>query len=408
MASEPNKWKVCLVHNAYARPSGEEVVVNALEELLAGRGHPVIRFHRGSDTIASIPLGRARAFLAGLHNPFAVSDLRKLLREHRPDIVHVHNLYPWISPSILPECSRQGVPVVMTVHNYRLACPSGLFLHAGRPCARCRGGREYWCLLKNCQDDWLKSFGYALRSWAARRRGCFLNHVSIFIVMSGFQRRCLLEEGFPADRLAVIPHMVSAPAEPCRAEGGQYAGFVGRVSPEKGIATLLAAARQLPDIPFHLAGSTQRMPHLPAQAPPNVKFLGHLVGDRMDAFYRRCRMLVLPSECPETFLMSIAEAMGMALPVVASRIGALEEIVQEGRTGLMFTPGDAEGLARQVRYLWNNPELCAKMGQAARTVALDDYSPRNCYERIMDVYRRAIYAEGTGPIPAGREEKAAT
>ena len=162
------------VHNAYAKFSGEEAVVQNIRRLLEENGHKVFPFMRSSAEIPRMWLGNERAFFSGIYSWSSKNALRRCLEEFKPDIVHVQNVFPLISPSVLGECRRFGVPVVMTTHNFRLICPNGLFMTDGEVCEKCSGGREYWCVLRNCQRNLFKSFGYALRNYVSRkRRMCF-------------------------------------------------------------------------------------------------------------------------------------------------------------------------------------------------------------------------------------------
>jgi len=389
--------RICLVHNQYGSFSGEEAVVEGLSGLLHAHGHEVYRFLRSSAEIPNMRLGKVRALLTGLHSPVSCRKMRQVLRERRPDVVHVHNVYPLISPSVLRICRRAGVAVVMTVHNYRLMCPNGLHLSRGEVCERCLGGREYWCVLRNCEGSLPKSLGYALRNWVARKRRMFLDNVTMYAALTEFQRQRLIAEGFPAERIAVIPNMVSATDGQVEPRLGDYVGYVGRISPEKGVAHLLSAARRLTDIAFKAAGSYDRMPHLPGDAPANFEFLGQLGAERLNGFYSQARMLVLPSTWFEGFPMTIAEAMVRGKPVVCSRIGGLQEIVDDGVTGLLFEPGNVEDLAEKIRYLWDRPDLCRKMGQAGREKVLREYLPEKYYERLMAVYEKALALGPGGP-----------
>jgi glycosyltransferase involved in cell wall biosynthesis len=210
----------------------------------------------------------------------------------------------------------------------------------------------------------------------------------MFATLTEFQRKKLIREGYPAERIVVIPNMVTAAMKEAP-QNGAYVGFAGRISPEKGLQTLMDASLRLPDIPFRAAGDLDRMPDLPAQAPENFKFEGHLSKEALDDFYAGCRVFVLSSIWFETFGIVIAEAMLRGIPVICSRIGGLPEIVEDGVTGLLFEPGNADELADKIRYLWERPELCWKMGEAGRQKALRDYSPEKYYERLIALYEKA-------------------
>jgi glycosyltransferase involved in cell wall biosynthesis len=407
--------RILLVHNHYGKPSGEEAVVRGLHELLVQHGHAVIPFFRSSAEILNSRLGAAKAFVTGVYSFASKARMRTLLAEHRADVVHIHNLFPLISPSILGECRRAGVPVVMTVHNYRLVCPSGLHMSRGRVCERCAGGREFHCVINRCEGGLLKSAGYALRNAVARKLRLFHRNVTMYVALTDFQRRRMIDAGFSAERIAVIPNMTSsggpattdeactaaaaAPAPSPEPPTGDHVGYVGRISPEKGLTTLLKAAAMLPHVRFRIAGTNDRMPLLATTAPPNVHFVGHLTGPAIDAFYRNCRMLVLCSTWFEGFPMVLADAMLHAKPVICSRIGGLPEIVDDGRTGLLFPPGDAAELANHIGRMWNDPALCRAFGLAGRAKAVRCYSPTAYYERLIQVYSTARQL-GAGGIDA--------
>jgi glycosyltransferase involved in cell wall biosynthesis len=380
---------VLIVHNDYGIFSGEEAVLAAQKKLLEERGHRVVQFSRSSMEIPRMRFGKARAFFSGIYSLRSRERMRRLLRSAGPDIVHIHNLYPFISPSVLGVCRRMHVPVVMTVHNYRLICPTGLFMVEGRICKRCAGGHEFWCLLRNCTGSYAKSMGYAIRNFVARKGEFYRRNVARYMVLTEFQRQQLVQEGFPVDRIDVIPNMVDSTETASDPTAGTYVGYVGRISPEKDLPTLMKAAQMCADIPFKAAGSYHGAPDLVGQRSSNFGFLGHFPREQLATFYAESRIVVLCSVWYEGFPTTILEAMAAGKPVVCSRIGGLPEIVEEGITGLLFRPGDARDLAERIRYLWERSDLCRKMGQVGREKVLREYSPQRFYERLMAVYEAA-------------------
>ncbi len=382
--------KICIVHNEYGKLSGEEIVVGNIRSLLEEHGHEVIPFFRSSAEIPSMLFGNIRAFFNGIYSVHSQRKMRQILQREQPDIVHIHNLFPLISPSILPECKKAGVPAVMTVHNYRLICSNGLYMTEGHICEKCSYGNEYWCVIRNCEKNLFKSFGYALRNYASRKKRFFLDNIAIYAALTEFQREKLIMQGFPRDKIVVIPNMIKTDITSTQSPLGDYIGFAGRISPEKGISTLMNAARMCDDISFKLAGNYDKMPELVSQSPKNFEFLGHLDSSNLNRFLSLSRIIVLTSICYEGFPMLLAEAMIHEKPVICSRIGGLPEIVEHGVNGLLFEPGNAEDLADKIRYLWDRPELCRKMGQAGREKVLREYSSEKYYERLMDCYQKAV------------------
>lgn len=381
---------IVMVHNEYGKFSGEEAVVQGQKFLLEQHGHEVHLFTRSSVEISSHAFGQLGAFLGGIYNPFVRRRFRKYLEMHRPDIVQIHNLFPLISPSILVECHAQRIPVVMTVHNYRLVCPNGLFMSKGEVCERCAKGREYWCVLKNCENNLMKSLGYALRNYIARAIGFYRNNISQYAALTEFQRNKLIEAGFPAHRISLVPNMVDARTDFINHDGF-YVGYLGRISPEKGIETLILASMVCLDIPFKAAGNFERMFEFVEKSPENFEFLGHLSGKSVSAFLADCRFIVLCSTWYEGFPMVLVEGMLAGKPIICSRVGGLPEIVEDGVTGFLFETGNSEDLAEKIRHLWDNPELCLQMGQAARKKALREYSSDRYYERLISIYEKARY-----------------
>jgi glycosyltransferase involved in cell wall biosynthesis len=372
------------VHNEYGRFSGEEAVLNGLAELLQRNGHYVTRFTRSSADIPGMLPGQVRAFLGGIYNPASRMAFRRFLAEEKPNLINLHNLYPLISPAVLPECRRAGIPVVMTVHNYRLICPNGLFLSHGEICERCAGGREYWCIVRNCEGRLPKSVGYALRNAVARGLGLYSKYVQVFACLTDFQRRKLIEAGFPEERMVVIPNALDVSREaPQHTMDGDYVGFVGRVSREKGLDLLLDAARLRPDIPFRIAGHADDRDPLLANLPPNVFLRGQLGGRELLEFYRQARIIVMQGKGYEGFPMVLLEAMQHGKPAVGPRLGGIPEIIEDGRTGLLFESGNMQDYVASIARLWDSPGLCVAMGEAAKERLGKEYSSDRYYKRFM-------------------------
>lgn len=386
--------KVLQVHNRYRLRGGEDAVVEATLDLLRRRGDVGLLFDKHSDEVARGVASRVRAVFSGIYSVSSRREMERLLDAERPDVVHVHNLYPLLSPSVLVASRRVGVPVVMTCHNYRLVCPIAVHFIRGAVCERCAGGREYWCLLRNCRENRIESAVYALRGFVTRRLGLFLKNVTLYLAISEFLKRRLIAAGVPEDRVVVVPNMIPLPEAGVDAGHGAYAAFAGRASEEKGIPVLLDAARRLPHVPVHIAGHGPLLSTLRQDAPGNAVFPGLMGRDGLTAFYRGARFLVVPSVWYETFGLVAVEAMSHGVPVIAARIGGLQELVTDGVSGLHFAPGDAADLADKMDRLWRDPGLCARMGRAAREEVAAKYSEDVHYAKLMAAYERAIQLQG--------------
>ena len=357
-------------------------------DVLQKHGHFVRMLERDSRTIATVR-DKVTAFASGMYSPAAKREMSDILVRDRPDVVHVHNLYPLFSPSVLVACHQSSVPVVMTLHNYALTCPAWHHVRGGAVCQRCLGGSEHWCVIHNCRENIFESIGYALRAATSRTLGLLVDNVTFFIVLTEFARHQLLNAGFENKQIIVIPNGVSLPDCLADPSTGTYVGFVGRLSPEKGIGTLLDAARST-GLPVRIAGDGPDRPQLGRQAPENVEFVGQLGRGAIDGFYQKARYVVVPSKSFEGFPLAIVESMSQGLPVIASRIGGLPEIIEDGVTGFLFEPGNAEDLSIKMRLLWENSVLCRQMGQAGQQKVLRKYTEDIYFRNLMAAYQKAI------------------
>lgn len=367
--------KLLLVHNDYGKYSGEEAVVDKMAAMMTAAGWEVAQLRMTTAGVRESLSGKVRGFAAGIWCPSGVRAMREALAKEKPDVVNVHNLFPFISPAALRECKKAGVPVVMTVHNFRLICPTGLFMRDGGPCEECLvRGNEWGCVKHNCEQSLLKSVGYAARNAVARLRRHYLECVDRFACITDFQRRKLIEAGYPAEKIVVIPNSMDAEIE-CEAKLGDYVAFSGRLSREKGVDLIIEAARRNPQIPFRLAGAA-RDERLIAGLPKNVKLMGYMTGEALKDFYSSARFFVMASRWYEGFPMTILEAASFSKAMIAPDHGGFTEIIGKGdeAIGVLTSPADVEALSAAVARLWNNPEFTAELGQKAHVKLINQYS----------------------------------
>ena len=384
--------------------NGEQSVVHRTVDLIRDHGGESELWVKSSRDLKST-WDKAGAFFSGVYSFAAKAEMRRKLEEFRPDVVHAHNLYPLFSPSVLAACRAMRVPVVMSLHNQNLTCPTSAHLYKGSPCERCFGGREYHCVLRNCRDNWVESVGYALRSGVARRLRLFRRNVTRFIALSRYARGRLVQAGFAGDRVVALPNMVDIDGPPTTDPAqGAYIGFAGRLSPEKGVDTLLEAARRV-GAPLKIAGDGPQRDFLHSQKPSNVEFVGRLPAEQMGEFYRNARFIVLSSTAFEMCPLVVSEAMSYGAPVIASRIGGVDELVDDGATGLLFQPGDARDLAEKMSLLWNQPALCRELGRAGFDKAEREYGETSYVRRLIEIYQDAITEVRGAPLewPPGRQ-----
>jgi glycosyltransferase involved in cell wall biosynthesis len=407
--------KILLIHNKYGRHSGEEAVVYAQEELLRSHGHEVATYFRSSEEIHG-PAGNVNAFFSGFYNKTSVQEIKRRTRDEGrgttgpPDIVHIHNLYPLISPAILhvikakgrrvdESTSRQNPSphhhittsppkIIMTVHNYRLICPNGLFFTHGSVCERCAGGKEWNCILYNCEDSVFKSTGYAARNWWARNRRSYLDHVDAFLCLTEFQKGKLTENGFPAAKCFVLPNFMDTGAESVDRGDGSFVFFAGRINRQKGFDLLAQAAAGLPDIPFRIAGNEDRRFVEGLSLTENIVLAGNLSPTEMEEVFQYARFLVFTSRSYEGFPMVFLEAMKHRIPVIAPNLAGYPEIIRDRHNGLLYTPGDAADLAAKIRMLWDDKELCARLGANGFNKLKSDYSSSGYYHNLIRLYER--------------------
>lgn len=367
--------KILVVHNNYGAYSGEEAVVDRMVGMFSGLGHDVAQLRMTTEGVRESLSGKMRGFVAGVYSPSGVRAMRDAIERERPDVVNVHNLYPFISPAALRECRRAGVPVVMTVHNFRLICPTGLFMRDGRPCETCLiRGDEWGCIRYNCERSLMKSLGYAVRNYVARSRRHYFDCVDRFACITDFQRQKLIAAGFDAKKISVIPNSVDLIDDVGAPAGGEYVGYLGRLSYEKGHDILIEVARRHPEIQFRFAGA-KRFPD-DESVPRNVRLLGYLQGHELIDFVHNCRFVVMPSRCYEGFPMAILEAAQHSKPTIGPDHGGFTEIIgrDADAIGRLFTPGSVDDLERQVVDLWSDPGVVETLGRKANLKLVSEYS----------------------------------
>lgn len=398
--------RILMVHNAYAKPSGEEHAVSAITHLLKQRGHEIIAYGRSSADIAPTLAGKSKAFFSGIYNFRTRAEIIRLLDSTRIDLVQIQNLYPQISAAILRPCSERGIPVVMRCPNYRLFCPTGLHLHKSQICERCAGGREWNCIFQNCEHDRMKSLGYAIRNAFSRISGMIEDNVCLFIVLSHFQKSKFIENGIPAERIAVISNYETLSPGPLEdnTDPGETISFVGRPSAEKGIACFVDAARALPEYSFAVAGDPTQIRDLMVKSPPNVRYWGFLSGSELDEFYRRTKIFVYSGIWFEGFPNVVTRAMAAGKPVISSRIGAMPEIVTENETGMLFEPGNVRELTDRIRMLYPDTDRCRALGASGRAKVQREYSADAVYPALMDAYARARKIAGSHRVNKKRTQ----
>lgn len=389
--------RVVVAHNRYQQPGGEDEVYAAETRLLERHGHEVHRYavdNDGLDQVGRLALARDTVWNARAYRAFG-----DLVRRVRPHVAHFHNTLPRISPAAYYAAARQRVPVVQTVHNYRLVCPSALLFRDGRPCHDCVGSVFGLPGVRHACYRGSRAATAAVAGMTATHRllGTWSRRVTLYVALTEFARDRLVEGGFAPERIVVKPNFVDPDPGPGTGAGG-YALFVGRLVPEKGVRTLLRAWRTLGhELPLRIVGDGPLAGEVEAAVRelPNVHWLGRRTPEDTAALIGEAACLVCPSEWYETFGRVVTEAFAAGTPVVASRIGALAELVHDGHDGRLFRPGDADELAGAVRAVAGaDGARRADMRRAARDAFTARYGAARNYEALVAIYERAMALEG--------------
>jgi glycosyltransferase involved in cell wall biosynthesis len=384
--------KILAVHNRYQRPGGEDQVFVDETALLEARNHRVLRYEVHNDQVEQV--NRLTLAKDTVWNTSAYRELGALIRRERPHVVHFHNTLPLVSPSGYYAARAEGVPVIQTLHNYRLLCPVALFFRDGRVCEDCMGKAVPWpSVVHRCYRGSRTASGViatmltvhrALRTW--------IEMVDVYVALTEFARNKFIEGGLPAGKVVVKPNFVAP--DPGRGQGGGgYALFVGRLAPEKGTGTMLAAWDRLGTrIPLKIVGDGPLRDQVlgAAAKQSNVEWLGHRPVEDVHALMGKADMLVFPSRWYETFGRVAAEAFAAGTPVIAANIGAVAELVEHGRTGLKFRPGDPEDLVTQVEWALSHPAELQSMREEVRAEFEAKYTAERNYRALMEIYEAAL------------------
>ena len=402
--------KVLFLHNRYQQSGGEDVAVQAEKDLLESHGHSVTLLEAENSSINGF-WSSAGAAASGVYSLTWKKRIHAQMAAARPDVVHVHNFFPLISPAVHWAAREAGVPLVQTLHNYRLLCPNAIFFRDGRVCEDCLGKFFPWPAVTHAcyRDNWQATGAVASMLAFHKTARTWTQNVDAYIALSNFARRKFIQGGLPSEKIFVKPNFTSRPladfenAKSSSADNGaapgEFALFAGRLVPEKGPHTLIAAWRQLSvAIPIRIYGDGPLLADLQAQCSQlslrGISFAGRVSRHELLCAMKKARFLVFPSEWYECFPMTLVEAFACGVPVVASRLGAAQEIVEEGSTGLFFNPGDSNDLARKVEWAWTHPREMTEMGKAARKEYELKYTPEVNLRLLLQVYERAMQAQG--------------
>ncbi len=402
--------KVLLIHNYYqsASPSGEDAVFSNEAVLLRKREIEVITYTQHNDDLLTDngSLGRA---LNAVWSRKTYHEVSALIKRERPDIAHFHNIWYLVSPSAYYACKDAAVPVVQTLHNFRMFCVNGLLLRDGRVCEDCIGTVPWRGMLYSCfRNSRLLSVPVAAAELIHKAKNTWHEQIDAYIALTGFGKKKFIECGLPAEKIFVKPNFLPDPPSPVTESSG-YAVYAGRLSEEKGLGVLMDAFEHLtsshlttPFFSLKIIGDgplkdmvsgtceTLNRGQNRDEKTATIKFLNRKSHAECMDILSKAGFLILPSVCYENFPLSVVEAFACGKPVVASRLGALAEIVQDKKTGLLFEPGNHADFAEKIRWMVDHVDARTEMGRNARAEFESKYTAEHNFETLMNIYEQVL------------------
>lgn len=394
--------KILTVHNSYLQRGGEDIVADMESRLLRLHGHDVQCYRQSNVGVHDMP---PMALAGGsIWSHKSAVEIGRSCDSFRPDLIHAHNTFPLISPALYWLAAKRKIPIVLTLHNFRLLCPQAMFMREGKNCEECLAKLPWRAVTRKCyRNSALQSGVVAAMLVTHRAIGTYRHKVTSYIAPSEFSRRKFIAGGFPPEQIHVKPNFVDVEEVPAWAtrEGGL---FVGRLSPEKGLDVLIEATKRIQGgDPGRSYCGIKVVGSGPMEGKVKQHFEDRYLGTKSSTevleLLRASLFLVVPSTCSESFGLVVIEAFSCGVAVIASNHGALAELVEDGVTGLLTIPGDATDLARKIQWARDHPDQMLRMGRAAHAEYLRRYSARENYGLLMKIYENAMCFR---TLPMGR------
>jgi len=384
--------RVLVGHNYYQLSGGEDLVFHSETRMLKSFGHDVGLYERHNNEIKPDILSRSRHLASLRFSKRSFNEIQQLVRTFRPDVAHFHNTFFVMTPSVFYACQQEGVPVVLSLHNFRLMCLNGLFFRDNHPCEDCLQGSRMSGIFHRCyRGSWV--FSAALDDMITHhfQRKTWGEQVNRIIVATEFSRKKHIQAGILPEMITVLPHFVEEPPDGLRTElRGNYALYAGRLSEEKGVEVLLRAWAQVRDLPLYIAGGGPQQGKLEKiikeEGLSHVKMLGFLDRQEYLKVLSQAKFLAAPCLSYDNFPMVVVEAYSYGVPVLASRLGTLEEAVEDQVTGLLCTAGDADDISRKAREMVSDDGRWRKFCSNARQAYETKYSVRQHYQGLLRIY----------------------
>ena len=403
--------KILLINKFFYVKGGAERVFFETARLLKEKGHELMFFSMAHPLNMPTPYskyfvrnvdyenmdlrGRLMAAINIIHSSEAARKIARLIKDERPDVAHLHNIYHQISPSILYPLKRAGIPIVMSLHDHKMVCASYLMFNKGKVCQACKDERYYRCFLKKCvKDSRMKSLLAAVEMYTHHKIRNVYDKVDFFISPSAYLKSKLTEMGFKGE-VRYLPHFVDTISCSPRFDREEDSiVYFGRLSPEKGLDTLLDSVKDVKGIVLKIIGTGPMQGKLEDRVKnenlKNVRLLGYKGGSELNAEIKKSMAVVLPSECCESFGLTVAEAFALGKPAIGSRIGGIAELIEDGVTGWTFEPANVADLSDKILLMMSHAEKLSEMGKAARDFVERKLSPEAHYNGLMDIYQKAM------------------
>ena len=335
-----------------------------------------------------------RVFGRSIYSREAKQKIEKLIEETKPDLAHLQNIRYHLTPSIIFALKKKGIPIIWTLHDYDLLCPNSLFLSNGHICEKCKGFKYYNVVINRCKKGSLSaSFMAAIESYAQRVLGVYAL-VDKFITPSAFLKNKLVEFGFDKTKIINIPNFIEIDTIKPHYDHKDYFLYFGRISEEKGLKVLIEAVKGIPNGKLLIVGEGPTRKELETYAglvdSLNIHFLGFKTGNELKRIVEDAMFVVLPSIWYENFPYAILEAFASGKPVIASSIGGIPELIQNGVNGLLFEPGNAEDLREKILFLLTNRDIIGQLGKAAVETIRQEFNSSNHYEKTWEIYRKIL------------------
>jgi glycosyltransferase involved in cell wall biosynthesis len=380
------KFKILIIHNKYQQYGGEDSVVAEEEKMLRQYGHVTQLYTKDNQIVDR--MSKLSLLANTLWSRNTTKEVGQILEASKPDVVHIHNTFPLVSPSVYWEINKQGIPIVQTIHNFRLSCLQAMFLRKGSVCEKCLGKFPWRGIVNRCyRDSMASSTVLAMMLQLHRMIGTYGNKINAYIALNKFCKNKLIEMGIQENKIYIKPNFIESKNNDDNIENDGNPLFVGRLSKEKGIDLLADVITNMPNRQFDIVGSGPESDTL--ENIPNAIMHGKLSQNKVQQMMKKAPFLILPSIWYENMPMTLVEAFANGTPVISSRIGALIELIDDGNTGLHFKLGSSDDLRKKITWALINKDQMKNMGNNAKKVYLNKYTRDINYHQLIDIYKKA-------------------